>query len=100
MYCYVTVGEGLAFLMGWNLILEFVLCKSTFRISPHTLENVHFSGTSSVARGYSGYVDELLGNPMRNFFSEYLSMEAKYMADYPDLFAFILVLSLTGCFFC
>lgn len=27
VYCYVTLGEGLAFLMGWNLILEFVLSK-------------------------------------------------------------------------
>lgn len=28
MYCYVTLGEGMAFLMGWNLILEFLLSKS------------------------------------------------------------------------
>ena len=27
VYCYVTLCEGLAFLMGWNLILEFVLSK-------------------------------------------------------------------------
>lgn len=30
VYCYVTLGEGLAFLMGWNLILEFVLSKYLF----------------------------------------------------------------------
>jgi basic amino acid/polyamine antiporter, APA family len=28
MYCYVTLGEGLAFLMGWNIILEFLLSTS------------------------------------------------------------------------
>jgi amino acid transporter len=30
VYCYVTLGEGLAFLMGWNLILEFVLSINFF----------------------------------------------------------------------
>lgn len=78
VYCYVTLGEGLAFLMGWNLILEFVL------------------STSSVARGYSGYVDQLLGNPMRNYFRENLSMGVEFLASYPDLFAFGLVLTLTA----
>jgi cationic amino acid transporter 3 len=53
-------------------------------------------GTSSVARGYSGYVDQLLGNPMRNYFREHLSMGVEFLAAYPDLFAFGLVLTLTG----
>lgn len=34
VYCYVTLGEGLAFLMGWNLILEFVLSKYLFINGP------------------------------------------------------------------
>jgi amino acid transporter len=34
VYCYVTLGEGLAFLMGWNLILEFLLSKYLFLYMP------------------------------------------------------------------
>lgn len=37
VYCYVTLGEGLAFLMGWNLILEFVL---SILISFETVERL------------------------------------------------------------
>lgn len=102
MYCYVTLGEGLAFLMGWNLILEFVLSnKCAKRDFPHrrlTLEHrrLLFTGTSSVARGYSGYVDQLMGNPMRTYFREHLAMNEDFLASYPDLFALALVLTLTG----
>jgi len=53
-------------------------------------------GTSSVARGYSGYVDQLLGNPMRTYFKEHFKIQVDYLADFPDLFALALVLTLTG----
>jgi len=39
MYCYVTLGEGLAFLMGWNIILEFLLSTASDIEFQHLMEN-------------------------------------------------------------
>jgi APA family basic amino acid/polyamine antiporter len=44
-YAYATVGEPIAWIIGWDLILEFLL------------------GASVVSRGWSGYLGDLLGLP-------------------------------------
>ena len=46
----VVAGEVVAFIIGWNLILEYAI------------------GTASVARGYSGYLDSLLNKSMEHAF--------------------------------
>ncbi|CAG0888553.1 unnamed protein product, partial [Cyprideis torosa] len=77
VYSYVTVGEIIAFVIGWNLVLEYLI------------------GTASVARGYSGYLDSLLDDRMKNKFKELLPIHdhvpdsvAEYLSEYPDFFAF------------
>jgi len=77
IYSYVTVGEGIAFVIGWNLILEYAI------------------GTASVARGYSGYLDSLLNRTMANAFRSVLPIDVPFLSPYPDLCALGITLLLT-----
>ncbi|XP_031621337.1 cationic amino acid transporter 3 [Contarinia nasturtii] len=76
VYTYVSVGEFLAFTIGWNLILEYII------------------GTSSVARGLSVYLDALIDNQMSKLFRDLIPMNVGFLASYPDFFSFIVVLML------
>jgi hypothetical protein len=55
-----------------------------------------FLGTASVARGYSGYIDSLLNNTIRNHLHEWMPIKIGWISDYPDFFAFGITLLLTG----
>lgn len=76
VYSYVSVGEFVAFTIGWNLILEYVI------------------GTSSVARGLSGYIDALIDNRMGNFWRDLMPINVSFLAEYPDFFSFGIVMFL------
>lgn len=77
MYSYVTVGEFMAFVIGWNLVLEYVI------------------GTASVARGYSGYIDSLVNGTIARHFREWMPFNVSHMSEYPDFLALGITLLLT-----
>ncbi|XP_061393554.1 cationic amino acid transporter 3 [Musca vetustissima] len=77
VYSYVTIGEFVAFTIGWNLILEYVI------------------GTASVARGLSGYFDSLIDKNMSTALTEALPINVSFLGDYPDFLGFGMVLVLT-----
>ena len=78
IYSYVTVGELCAFIIGWNLFLEYVI------------------GGSSVARAWSDYFDSILNDRIRNFTLSHLGeIHVPGISAYPDFFALFLVLLVT-----
>ena len=77
VYTYVTVGEFVAFIIGWNLLLEYMI------------------GTASVARAYSGYLDSLINNTMKEHFQEAMPIKVSFLSPYPDFCALAITLVLT-----
>ena len=78
VYSYVTIGELCAFVIGWNLILEYII------------------GAASVARGWSSYFDSLFDDKIKNFTVTNIGeIHAAGIAKYPDLLAVLIIAVLT-----
>ncbi|XP_020798256.1 cationic amino acid transporter 3 isoform X1 [Drosophila serrata] len=73
IYSYVCIGEFVAFVIGWNLILEYII------------------GTASVCRGISLYLDSLLNDTLKTTFAEVAPMNVSFLGSYFDFLAFGLV---------
>jgi amino acid transporter len=81
VYIYVTIGEVIAFIMGWDLILEYVI------------------GSASVANALSQYIDSFTGRKMRAYLSKNLPISVPYLGSYPDFLAFGIVMVVTCKYF-
>uniref|UniRef100_A0A915IJ79 Uncharacterized protein n=1 Tax=Romanomermis culicivorax TaxID=13658 RepID=A0A915IJ79_ROMCU len=77
IYTYVTVGEIMAFVIGWNLILEYVI------------------GAATLARTSSGYVDNLIGDVLIPFFNRTMPINVPTLTPYFDLLSLLVTLLIT-----
>ncbi|EDO40885.1 predicted protein, partial [Nematostella vectensis] len=78
VYSYVTMGELCAFIIGWNLVLEYVI------------------GASSVARAWSSYFDTIIQDRIRTSTIQTIGeINFPGLGKYPDFFSFLLVLVIT-----
>ena len=85
IYSYITVGELMAFVIGWNLVLENMI------------------GSAALARAFSGYVNSLVsegGWSFKEFFRQHMPMNIEYLSTEPDFLAFsiMIVVSCLMCF--
>lgn len=77
-YSYVTVGEIWAFVIGWNLILEYMI------------------GTAADAAALSGAFDYAIGYRVRNFTIKYIGVfHTPYIGEYPDILSFVFTIVVT-----
>ena len=76
VYSYVTMGEGISLVIGWNLILEYAI------------------GTASVARAYSGYLDHLIGGRMHEAFTATFPIHVPHLSPFFDVCAFFITIFL------
>ena len=51
-------------------------------------------GTASVARGFSGYIDELANSSISAAFNDSMHMDVPALSPYPDFLAFGMIIML------
>ncbi|XP_025838448.1 cationic amino acid transporter 4 [Vulpes vulpes] len=75
LFTYVSMGELWAFLIGWNVLLEYLI------------------GGAAVARAWSGYLDSMFSHRIHNFTQAHIgTWQVPLLAHYPDFLAAAIVL--------
>lgn len=70
LFTYVSMGELWAFLIGWNVILEYLI------------------GGAAVARAWSGYLDSMFSHRIHNFTEAHVGVwHVPFLAHNPDFLA-------------
>ena len=77
-YIYVTIGEFIAFVIGWDLIMEYMI------------------GCAGVANALSQYINSLCANQINQAFERAMPIHANGLGPFPDFLAFGIVVLVTG----
>jgi amino acid transporter len=79
LYSYVTMGEGVAWFTGWQLLLEYII------------------GTSSVAKGLTNYIDALADKRLSTWFIDNMGWSLSHeFSKFPDFVSAGFILFVTG----
>jgi solute carrier family 7 (cationic amino acid transporter), member 2 len=73
IYSFVTIGEFIAFLIGWNLVLEYAI------------------GSASVAKGISNYIDAITDKQISEYFISVVPIDVAFFGTYADFFALAII---------
>ncbi len=78
VYIYVTIGEFAAFIMGWDLILEYLI------------------GVSATANALSQYINSVAGDKIKIALETAMPIHLSSLAPYPDFLGAVLCLAVMG----
>ena len=78
VYIYVTIGEFVAFTIGWDLIMEYMI------------------GAAGIANALSQYINSLSGNKIKTALMEAMPMNLAGLGPYPDFLALGIVMVVVG----
>lgn len=70
MYSYVSLGELIAFIVGWALIFEIILAAAC------------------LSRAFTSYIDFIFDGEIITTFQEILVIDINYLSTYIDFVAF------------
>ncbi|GJQ71281.1 hypothetical protein Trydic_g11019 [Trypoxylus dichotomus] len=76
IYSYVTMGEFVAFIIGWNLVLEYVI------------------GTAGLARGLSDYINALSDHVIAKALRDAMPINVDFLSSYPDFLSLLIMIIL------
>nr|XP_008542823.1 PREDICTED: cationic amino acid transporter 4-like [Equus przewalskii] len=75
VFTYVSMGELWAFLIGWNVLLEYLL------------------GGAAVARAWSSYLDSIFSHRIQSFTEAHVGIwQVPFLSQYPDFWAAVIPL--------
>lgn len=77
-YSYVCIGEIVAFVTGWNMILQYVI------------------GSASISRGLSLYLDTIVNDTLKRTFREIAPIDSRAFSEYFDFLALGLPILIAG----